>query len=197
MWKCCRNTRRNVLSPQTVLWRILLSVGGNLYCVQTRMSFSGTCLWLQEELKEKTAENIQFLMVLRITYCALDYKDFGPRTSSSILKQHSIWDTGFSPCFLPWLKGSSELASYSHNRPPRPIGLRDVKDPTLQDSRHTVGGKFVSPKYRPHFTPKKRYFSTFGTYSCLREPQGLVRLEGLRKLKEKSNVPHRVCSIAP
>jgi hypothetical protein len=38
----------------------------------------------------------------------------------------------------------------------------------------------------PHFTPPKHYFSVSGMYFCYRqiEPQGVVRPEGLGKLKK-------------
>jgi hypothetical protein len=48
------------------------------------------------------------------------------------------------------------------------------------------GGKVVSPTHRPHFTPQKQYsFYVSGTHFCsgLSKPQGLVRPEGLGKLK--------------
>jgi hypothetical protein len=55
------------------------------------------------------------------------------------------------------------------------------------DSRLTDGGKVVSLTYRPPSTPQK-HFSAPGTHFCYRlsKPQGLVRLEGLGKMKEKS-----------
>jgi hypothetical protein len=54
------------------------------------------------------------------------------------------------------------------------------------DSQLTDGGKVVSPTHRPHFSPKKHYFSVSGIHFCWRlsGPQGLVRLEGLGKLKK-------------
>jgi hypothetical protein len=44
----------------------------------------------------------------------------------------------------------------------------------------------VSRKHQLRSTPQKHYFSAPGTHFCLRlsEPQGLVRLEGLDKLKK-------------
>jgi hypothetical protein len=42
--------------------------------------------------------------------------------------------------------------------PWKPIGLWDVKDPTLSDNRLIDGGKVVSPTNQPHFTPQKHYF---------------------------------------
>jgi hypothetical protein len=61
-----------------------------------------------------------------------------------------------------------------------------LKIPHCQDSRLTDGGKVVSPKHPPHSTPQK-HFSVSGTRFCLRlsKPQGLVRSEGLGKLKKK------------
>jgi hypothetical protein len=43
---------------------------------------------------------------------------------------------------------------------------------------------FVCPMHRPRFIPKI-YYSVFGTHFCYRlnKPQGLVRTEGLGKLK--------------
>jgi hypothetical protein len=43
----------------------------------------------------------------------------------------------------------------------------------------------VSPTHRPHSAPQKQYFSASDTHFCYRlsEPQGLVSLEGLVKLK--------------
>jgi hypothetical protein len=68
------------------------------------------------------------------------------------------------------------------------MGLRDIKDPTLSrplDNRLTDGVKVVSPTHRPHVTPQKHYFSASCAHFCYRlsEPQGLVRSEGLDKLK--------------
>jgi hypothetical protein len=47
------------------------------------------------------------------------------------------------------------------------------------------GVKFVNPMHRPRSGPQKYYFSVFGTHFCLRlsKPQGVLRLEGLGKLK--------------
>jgi hypothetical protein len=65
--------------------------------------------------------------------------------------------------------------SYPRNRSWRPIGLRDVKDPTLLDNRITDCGKVVSPT---------DYFSTLGIHLLEAEKtQGLMRPEGLGKLK--------------
>jgi hypothetical protein len=54
------------------------------------------------------------------------------------------------------------------------------------DNRLTDGGKVVSPTHRPSFTPHKHYFSASGTHfrSRLSKPQGLVRPEGLGKLRK-------------
>jgi hypothetical protein len=51
--------------------------------------------------------------------------------------------------------------------------------------RLTDGCRIVGPTHRPHFTPQEHYFSISGTHFCSRlsEPQGLVRPEGLGKLK--------------
>jgi hypothetical protein len=47
--------------------------------------------------------------------------------------------------------------------------------------RHTDDGKSASPTHRLHFIAQKHYFSAFGNHFFyrLREPQGLVRQEGL------------------
>jgi hypothetical protein len=73
----------------------------------------------------------------------------------------------------------------SRNRPWRPIGLQGVEDPTLSGHRLTEGGKAISPTHRPRSTPQKHYFAVCGTHFCCRlsKPQGLVRPEGLDKLK--------------
>jgi hypothetical protein len=63
------------------------------------------------------------------------------------------------------------------------------------DNRPTDGCKVVSLTHPPHFTPQKyHYFYVSGTHFCwkLSKPQGLVRPEGLGKLKKKSS--HRVPS---
>jgi hypothetical protein len=55
------------------------------------------------------------------------------------------------------------------------------------DNQLTDGGKVVSPTHRPHFAPQKHhYFYVSGTNFCSRlsKLQGLVRLEGLGKLKK-------------
>jgi hypothetical protein len=54
------------------------------------------------------------------------------------------------------------------------------------NNRLTDGGKVVSPTHQPCSTPQKHYFSTSGTHFCYRlgKPQGLVRMEGLDKLKK-------------
>jgi hypothetical protein len=60
--------------------------------------------------------------------------------------------------------------------------------PHCLDIRLTAGGKVVSPTHRPRYTPQKHYFSASGTHLCysLGKPQGLVRLEGIGKLKKNS-----------
>jgi hypothetical protein len=62
-----------------------------------------------------------------------------------------------------------------------------LRIPHCLDNRLTDGGKAVNPMHRPHFTPQKHYyFYVSGTHfrSRLSELQGLVRLEGLRKLRK-------------
>jgi hypothetical protein len=58
------------------------------------------------------------------------------------------------------------------------------------DNRLTESGKVVSPMHRKRSTPQKHYFSTSGTHFCswLSQPQCLVRLEGLGKLKKLIHV---------
>jgi hypothetical protein len=53
------------------------------------------------------------------------------------------------------------------------------------DNRLTDGGKVVSFTHWSRSTPQKHYFSASGTHFCFRlsKPQGLVRLEGIGKLK--------------
>jgi hypothetical protein len=64
--------------------------------------------------------------------------------------------------------------------------LEMLRIPHCVDSRLTDSGKVVSPTHLPRFTLQKHYFSAAGThfYWSLSEPQGLVRPEGLSKLKE-------------
>jgi hypothetical protein len=61
-----------------------------------------------------------------------------------------------------------------------------LRIPQCLDSRFTDGGKVVSPTHRPHSTPQKHYLSASGTHFCerLSKSQGLVRPEGLGKLKK-------------
>jgi hypothetical protein len=63
-----------------------------------------------------------------------------------------------------------------------------LRIPHYLDNRLTDGGKVVSPTHPPHFTPQKNhYFYVSGTHFCYRlsKPKGLVRPEGLGKLKKK------------
>jgi hypothetical protein len=61
-----------------------------------------------------------------------------------------------------------------------------LKIPHCLDNRLTYGGKVVSLTHRPHSTPQKHFLSASGTYFCQRlsKLQGLVRLDGLGKLKK-------------
>jgi hypothetical protein len=65
-----------------------------------------------------------------------------------------------------------------------------LKIPHCLDNRITDGGKVLSPKHPPHFTPQKHYFYyyyyVYDTYFCykLSKPQGLVRPERLGKFKK-------------
>jgi hypothetical protein len=51
-----------------------------------------------------------------------------------------------------------------------------------------MAARFVSPRQLPSCTAQKYYFSASGTHFCwsLSKRQGLVRPEGLGKLKKKS-----------
>jgi hypothetical protein len=61
----------------------------------------------------------------------------------------------------------SQFISYPRNMPWSPIGLWDVKDPSLLDNRLTDGGKIVRPTHPPHFAPQKHYyFYVSGTQFC-------------------------------
>jgi hypothetical protein len=67
-------------------------------------------------------------------------------------------------------------------------GLQDCETlrlPQCLDSLQTDAGKILSPTHRPSSTTQKHYFSASGTHFCWRlsKPQGLMRLEGLGKLK--------------
>jgi hypothetical protein len=55
-------------------------------------------------------------------------------------------------------------------RPWRPLGLREIEAPTFSDIRMGDGGKFVSSRSPPPFTPRK----IAGTHFCRRlsRPQG-------------------------
>jgi hypothetical protein len=67
-----------------------------------------------------------------------------------------------------------------------------LRIPYCLDNRLTDGGKVVSSKRPPQFTPQKHYyFNASGAHFCWRlsKPQSLVRPEGLSKLKKS---PHRV-----
>jgi hypothetical protein len=57
------------------------------------------------------------------------------------------------------LKVKVKLSLY---RPWRPLGLREVVAPTFSDICLTDGGRVVSPRRRPLFTPRK----IPGTYFC-------------------------------
>jgi hypothetical protein len=61
-----------------------------------------------------------------------------------------------------------------------------LRIPHCVDNRLTDGGKVVSPKHRPHFTPQKHYFFYVSAiHFCYRPSKsiGLVRPEGLGKFK--------------
>jgi hypothetical protein len=63
--------------------------------------------------------------------------------------------------------------------------------PYSLESRLTDGGKVVSLTHRPRSTHQKHYFSLSDTHFCykLSKPQGLMRLEGLGKMKESFTSP--------
>jgi hypothetical protein len=65
-----------------------------------------------------------------------------------------------------------------------------LRIPHCLDNRLTNGGKDVSPTHRPRSTPQIHYSSASGTHLCerLSKPQGLVRQEGLGKLKKFKNL---------
>jgi hypothetical protein len=62
-----------------------------------------------------------------------------------------------------------------------------LRTPHCLDNRLTDGSNIVSPKHRPLSTFHKHYFSVSGTHFCLglSKPHGLMRPEGLGKLKKK------------
>jgi hypothetical protein len=64
--------------------------------------------------------------------------------------------------------------------------LSDVEVPHCPENHFTDGGNVVSPTLRPRSIPQKHYFPASGTHFCYRlnKPQGLVRPEGLGKLKK-------------
>jgi hypothetical protein len=80
-----------------------------------------------------------------------------------------------------------------------------LRFPHCTDNRLTDAGKAASPTHRPSSTPQNNYFSASGTHLCYRlsKAQGLVRPEGLDKLKilmhligsGTRNLP--ACSIVP
>jgi hypothetical protein len=61
-----------------------------------------------------------------------------------------------------------------------------LRIPYCLDNLLIDGGKVVSPAHLPRSALQKHYFSVSGTHFCQRlsEPQGLVRPEGLGKLKK-------------
>jgi hypothetical protein len=63
-------------------------------------------------------------------------------------------------------------------------GCKMLRIPHCLDSQLTDGGKVVSPTHQLYLTPQK-HFSASGIHFCQRlsKPQGLVRPEGLGKLK--------------
>jgi hypothetical protein len=60
-----------------------------------------------------------------------------------------------------------------------------LRIPHCLENRLTDGGKAVSPRDTPYFTPQKHYFNVSGSHFCYRlsNPQGLVRPEGLGTFK--------------
>jgi hypothetical protein len=71
-----------------------------------------------------------------------------------------------------------------------------LRIPHCLDNLLTDGTKVVSPTHWRRSTSKKNYFSASGTHLCQRlsEPQSLVRLEWLGKLK-KINSPHQIFDL--
>jgi hypothetical protein len=67
---------------------------------------------------------------------------------------------GWNGSSVVWQK---TYMSYLRNRTWRPIGLWDVKVPTLSrvDNRLIDSGKFVSPTHQSHFTSQQLFFLCF------------------------------------
>jgi hypothetical protein len=65
-------------------------------------------------------------------------------------------------------------------------GCEILRIPLCLGNRFTDGGKIISLTIRLRSTPQKHYVSSSGTYFCYRlsKPQGLLRLEGISKLKK-------------
>jgi hypothetical protein len=59
------------------------------------------------------------------------------------------------------LRGKVKV-NFSLYMPWRPLGFREVEDPTFSDIRLIDGGKVLSPTRRPLFTPRK----IPGTHFC-------------------------------
>jgi hypothetical protein len=80
-----------------------------------------------------------------------------------------------------------------------------LKIPHCVDNRLADGGKIVSPTHWSRSTTQKHYFSAFSThfYYRLSEPQGILRPEGLGKLKKCIHLigsrthDFPACSIVP
>jgi hypothetical protein len=117
------------------------------------------CLWLFS-LRVPQIESVHHLIAGRRCQDHNSRTDFGDTRKyekicrKSWKSEYTKWVTTY------WRAAQNEISrriikSYPRNRPWRPIGLRDVKDPTLSSqSAHKV----VSPTHRPHFTPQKHYF---------------------------------------
>jgi hypothetical protein len=68
-------------------------------------------------------------------------------------------------CLHFTLFGICKVVNLSPYRPWRPLGLRKFEAPTYSDIRLIDGGKVVSPKRWPLFTPQEDYWYLFLTES--------------------------------
>jgi hypothetical protein len=78
-------------------------------------------------------------------------------------------------------------------------GCEMLRIPRCPDNRLTDGIKVVSPSNRPRSTPQKHYLYASGIHFRYRlsETQGLVRPEGLAKLKKYINLIESQTSDLP
>jgi hypothetical protein len=71
-----------------------------------------------------------------------------------------------------------------------------LRIPHCLDNQLTDSDKAVSPTHWPHFIPQKHFFRFWYSFLILSKPQGLVRPEGLGKLR-KIHTPHWVSNTRP